>query len=168
MRRVIVLGMCGSGKSTLATRLATRIGGPHIELDALYHVADWGVRPPDEFRRLVDEATEGAAWVADGIYPEVDDLLWARADTVIWLDYSFRLVMGRLIRRTIHRITTGERVCNGNRLRFTDELRESVILYAARHFASYRQECAAQIAAHPNVCAHRFAAPDELERWLEG
>lgn len=51
----------------------------------------------------------------DGNYSAVRDLVWQRADTVVWLDLPRRLVMRRIIRRTVRRTVTRERLWNGNR-----------------------------------------------------
>lgn len=53
-----------------------------------------------------------------GNYGRVRDLLWPRADTIVWLDYAFPLVLGRLTARTVRRAVTGEILWNGNRETF--------------------------------------------------
>ena len=43
-------------------------------------------------------AVTGERWVIDGNYTsQVKDLVWARADTVVWLDLPRRTVMRRII-----------------------------------------------------------------------
>lgn len=54
-------------------------------------------------------------WVVDGNYSVVRDLVWERADTVVWLDLPRAIVMRRIISRTIHRAVTRQRLWNGNR-----------------------------------------------------
>jgi adenylate kinase family enzyme len=113
MRRVLVVGCCGSGKSSLAKTLATRLGAPWIELDALHHGPAWTQR--EEFANDVDVATRHETWVVDGNYSAVRDLLWSRADTVVWLDLPLWLVEWRLVRRSLRRWLTREPLWNGNR-----------------------------------------------------
>jgi adenylate kinase family enzyme len=93
-----VVGNSGSGKSTLATRLAAAIGVPHLELDSVFHQPDWTPLRTDEFRQAIGAAVAGDCWVMDGNYSAVRPLIWARADTVVWLDLPRRTVMrqGRL------------------------------------------------------------------------
>ena len=52
--------------------------------------------------------------VADGNYKVVRDDLWNKADTLVWLDLPFRIVFWRVLKRTIRRIWTGEKLWNSN------------------------------------------------------
>ena len=87
---------------------------PHIELDALYWGPSWTARPALEFRANVSQATAATAWVCDGNYSVVRDLTWERANTLIWLNYSFSVVFYRAIARTLTRLVTRERVFSEN------------------------------------------------------
>ena len=87
--RIAVVGSSGSGKSTLAKRLAGDLGLPHIELDAINWQAGWkdlNSHDPDEFVRRVAAAVGQDAWVSDGNYGKVRDLVWNRATHLVWLD----------------------------------------------------------------------------------
>ena len=81
---------------------------PHVELDAIHWLPGWEPRPREAFRALVGEAAAQPAWVMDGNYGTVRDLLWPRATAAIWLNYPFATVMGRALRRTVKRAFTGE------------------------------------------------------------
>lgn len=115
LARVVVVGATRSGKSVLAERLAARLEAEYVELDALFWDAGWTPAVPDVFRTRVERATAGPRWVAAGNYGRVRDLLWPRADTLVWLDYAFPLVLRRLTARTVRRPVTGEVLWNGNR-----------------------------------------------------
>src|SRR5690242_1650994 len=96
-RRILILGSTGAGKTTLARQLAERLGLHHVELDALHWDANWTEAHPDVFAaRTAQALANRAAWVVDGNYGEVRDLLWPQADTVIWLDYSLLLIVWQL------------------------------------------------------------------------
>src|SRR2546428_783868 len=85
MRRVSVIGASGSGKTTVGRALAARLGVPCVEMDELHWThPDWELPPLEEFRARVDEATQGASWVVDGSYGKARDIVWSRADTVVW------------------------------------------------------------------------------------
>ncbi|KAI9337703.1 hypothetical protein DFJ73DRAFT_590433 [Zopfochytrium polystomum] len=55
--RIIVIGSTCAGKSTLAATLARRLRLTFIELDAIYWLPGWGVRPVQDFRDRVDSLT---------------------------------------------------------------------------------------------------------------
>jgi adenylate kinase family enzyme len=63
------------------------------------------------------------AWVVDGNYSAVRDLVLQRADAVLWLALPCPLVMRRLIRRTLRRAVTRERLWDGNREPLTNLFR---------------------------------------------
>ena len=115
MRRVSVVGNSGSGKTTLSRRLAGTLGVPWVELDSLFHLPGWTPLPDEDFRRQVSEVTAGDGWVVDGNYSTVRELVWGRADTVVWVDPPHGVVMARVMRRTLRRVVTREELWNGNR-----------------------------------------------------
>ncbi len=115
MQRVIVVGTTGSGKSTLGEALARRLSADFVELDALYWGADWQPAETELFRARITAATQGERWVLAGNYSKSRPLTWTRTDTLIWLDYPFPLVFGRLLRRTVRRIVTQEDLWGNNR-----------------------------------------------------
>jgi energy-coupling factor transporter ATP-binding protein EcfA2 len=102
-RRILILGRTGSGKTTLARELATAIGVPHVELDALYFGPDFSTVPLSVLRERTSAAIAGDRWITDGNKSAVRDLVWPRADTVIWLDYPLVVSLWRLGRRALWR-----------------------------------------------------------------
>jgi hypothetical protein len=101
--RILILGRTGSGKTTLARKLADSIDVPHIELDALYFGPTFTTVPLAVLRERTLAALSGDRWVTDGNKAAVRDLVWPRADTVIWLDYPLRVSVWRLGKRAIRR-----------------------------------------------------------------
>ena len=94
--RFSIVGTAGSGKTTLARRLAQRLGVPHVELDAIHWGPNWQPAEPDDFRQRARAALRGDAWTTDGNYRSVRDIVWGRAQAVVWLDYSLPVVMDGL------------------------------------------------------------------------
>ena len=59
------------------------------------------------------------------------DLVWGRAELLVWLDYPLPLVLGRVVRRTLQRIVTREELWSGNREQWRHLFtRESLWLWA--------------------------------------
>ena len=102
-RRILVLGRTGSGKTTLARELAAAVGVPHVELDALYFGPQFSTVPLPLLRERTSAAIAGDRWVTDGNKSAVRDLVWPRADTVIWLDYPLAVSLWRLGKRALWR-----------------------------------------------------------------
>ena len=103
-----MIGITGCGKSVLAERLAQKLGLNFIELDALYWKPGWVDSDLEEFRQKVEASTLAPAWALAGNYNNIRDLIWSRAEAVVWLDYPFLLVFGRLVKRTLQRWWTQE------------------------------------------------------------
>jgi len=95
--------------------LAARLGAPYVELDSIYHQRDWTPLPSEEFVARVTEIASGDGWVIDGNYGAVRPLVWARADTVVWVDPPRHLVMRRILWRTVSRGVMRRELWNGNR-----------------------------------------------------
>ena len=172
MQRVSVVGTSGAGKSTFALALAGVLGVPSLELDSVYHQADWTPLPAEEFRRRVAAVAAEPGWVIDGNYSTVRDLVWDRADTVVWLDLPKRTVMRRVIWRTLRRAAGHVELWNGNRERwrnfFTWDEQESVVAWAWKTHGSLRERYATAFAdpelSHLRVV--RLGSPRAVRRFL--
>ena len=172
-KRIAIVGVTGSGKTTLATGLAHRLSLPRVELDSLYWDAGWQAVETGVFRQRVDAAlTPGGAWVTDGNYRTVRDIIWQRADTLIWLDYALPLVLVRLLRRTLGRIIHHTELFNGNfeSIRSTFFDRDSIILYL---FKSYPRLHATYpgLFTQPeyrHLAVIRLKSPRQTQEWING
>lgn len=137
-QRIHVIGGTSSGKSTLATQLASVIGAPVVELDALNWLPNWvglNETDPEEFRRRIREATAGDAWIVAGSYSNFSEPgFWDRLDTVIWLDLPLPLTVRRVLTRSWRRWRTKELLWGTNYERFLPQLkfwsRDSLVWWA--------------------------------------
>ena len=158
----------------MARALAALLDVPHVELDALAWGPAWTEIPRDVLRARVHEATAGDTWIVDGNYggAGVRDIVWRRADTVVWLDYPLWLILGRLTRRTLERIRSGRELWpgTGNRetIRNSFFSRGSLYVWAVRTHRlrrrSYREILARP--EHAHLVVHRFTRPADAATWL--
>lgn len=171
-KRTVIVGTTSSGKSTLASQLAEIISADFIELDALHWEANWVGAKPEVFRKRVETATSSQTWVVAGNYHVVRDIIWQRAEVIIWLDYPFQIVFWRLLTRTIRRAITQEELWNGNRESFWPHLKlwsdDSLFHWLFKTYWRKKREYPIFFALPEN--AHlkiiHFKHPEEAERWI--
>lgn len=171
MQRVVVVGTTGAGKTTFARRLAARLDCPHFDLDELFWGPAWTPVSREVFRARVSAALAGERWTVGGNYSAARDLVWARADTLVWLDYPLPLVLGRLLRRTLRRIVTREVLWAGNRETWRAQFfsRESLFLWALSSHPKQRREYPQALAQPEYAHLHwtRLRSPREAQAWLQ-
>ena len=172
MRRVSLVGGPGSGKTTVGRRMAQLLGAPYLELDSVFHQPGWTELATEDFRRRVAGVVAGDAWVVDGNYSAVRDLVWQRADTVVWLDLPRPLVMRRVIARTLRRAVTRQELWNGNREPLANFYRldpeRNIIRWTWVMHPSYAARYTAALAdpAHAHLDFVRLRSPAEIAAFL--
>jgi adenylate kinase family enzyme len=167
-RRINVVGTSSVGKTTMAAALASLLGVPHVELGALHWEANWTGAPDEVLRERVSNAIAGEGWVVDGNYAKARDLVWARADAVVWLDLPLRTIMWRFLRRTARRVARREELWSGNRERLSTQLfsRESLLWWILSTYRRRRREYPALLAARPELMVVRLRSAGAADRWL--
>lgn len=167
-RRINVVGTSSVGKTTMAAALASLLGVPHVELDGLYWEPDWTEAPDDVLRQRVSNAIVGEGWVVDGNYAKARDLVWDRAEAVVWLDLPLRIILWRYLRRTARRVTRREQLWSGNRERLSTQLfsRESLLWWILTTYRRRRREYPSLLAARPDLVAVRLRSARAADRWL--
>ena len=125
------------------------------------------------FRSRVASVVAGDRWVVDGGYSVVRDLVWSRADTVVWLDYPLMLILPRLLRRIVARIRDRAELWPGTGNRETVRnaffSRDPLLWFAIRTHRGRRRRLTETLARpeYAQLEVHRFREPREAERWLQ-
>ena len=117
-----------------------------MELDSIYHQPGWTPLGDADFRARVAEAVAGVGWVVDGNYSVVHEIVWGRADTVVWFDLPYASVLARTVRRTLRRTVTRQELWNGNKEPLSNlwslNPEKSIIAWAATRHRVYRRRYA--------------------------
>jgi adenylate kinase family enzyme len=118
--RILVLGVSGSGKSTATRQLATAISAEPFDFDdhvlwAAASEAAWTHRSPREQRRRAESIVSHRRWVMAGLGNECKEIILSRTDLIVYLAYSHRVTLSRLLSRSLRRVLLREQACNGNR-----------------------------------------------------
>ncbi|HYY79878.1 MAG TPA: adenylate kinase [Actinomycetes bacterium] len=164
--RVVLVGCAGAGKTTLARALAARLGARHIERDALGDDESPGFAG----RVVAAVAAADQRWVFDGAPYNAEAHVYPHADTVVALDYPLRVVLRRVLGRSLRLwLAPGAAGTHGSVPPWrwwtpTHPVRWAVETHAARHAEI------AELLTRPEL-AHarrlRFTAPRQVAAWLD-
>jgi adenylate kinase family enzyme len=127
----------------------------------------------EAFRTRVTEAVSAEGWVVDGNYSAVGDLVWQRADTVVWLDLPRRVVVRRVAVRTLRRALTREPLWNGNREPLTNFYRwdpqKNIIRWAWVMYPEYVQRYGAAMEdpQYAHIRFVRLATPQDVHALVD-
>jgi adenylate kinase family enzyme len=167
--RIAIAGTAGAGKTTLAGRLATVLGIPHVEIDALHHGPRWEPRPA--FLTDVEAFSAQPAWVTEWQYAAARDLLADRADLLVWLDLPRAVVMRRVTQRTLRRALRREPLWHGNREPGLHTIlvdRDHIMRWAWRTHPQTQEQVRAAAAVRPDLPIVRLTSRQEVQSWLAG
>jgi adenylate kinase family enzyme len=170
-QRISIVGTTGSGKTTLAGQVSQRLQIPHVELDALHWEPNWTTAEHEVFRDRVTQALSGDRWVVDGNYGVVRDIIWERADTVVFLDYSFWVIMRRLLERTLRRSLKQEELWSGNResIRRSFLSQDSILIWMLKTYQERRKKYPAlfQQPEYAHLSIVHLLSSKMAEEWCE-
>jgi adenylate kinase family enzyme/ADP-ribose pyrophosphatase YjhB (NUDIX family) len=169
MQRINVKGESGAGKTTVSQELASRLGLPWVELDALHHGPDWTEASADQLQAKVRgfmDASPGG-WVIDGNYErKLGGLVVDAADTIVWLDLPLRVKLRRVWRRTRARIRGELKLWNDNVETWRSAFwgRESLFAWTIRSHFRHRRQWPRLYGGDPRVI--RLRSETEIREWL--
>jgi len=171
-QRIVITGTTSAGKSTLAKQLADKFGYDFIELDALHWEPNWQEAPLEMFHKRVETATQTPAWVVAGNYHVVRDLVWSKAEVLIWLDYSLWKIFWQLTRRTFTRWWKHELLWGTNYENISKYLKfwsdDSLFHWLFKTYWRRKREYPALLALpeYQHLKLIRFKHPKETDKWL--
>ena len=172
-KHVVVVSVTSSGKSTLAEKLAKRFELNYIELDALNWEPHWQAAPLEVFRARVEKATQAEKWIVAGNYHIVRDLIWPKAEAILWLDYPLLTVLWQLTRRSFTRWWTQELLWGTNReplwTHFKFWSTDSLYHWLFKTYWRRKRDYPTLFSQpeHQHLKLIRFAHPNETEAWLK-
>ena len=148
---------------------------PHLELDSVFHQPGWEQLPTDEFRDAVRTFIDGVTWVVDGNYTSqgITDLVWPRADTVVWLDLPRLETMQRVGARTFRRISRGEKLWNGNQERWRNVVdprpEENLLLWTWTRYNKVKEQYTRMFEdpRWSDLARVRLTSSDEVDAFLD-
>lgn len=165
--RVLIYGVTGAGKTTLARKVADRTGLPLHSVDDLTWQPGWVAMPAEDQRRMMSAICASEQWILDSGYSTWLDLVLARVDLIVALDYPRWRSLGRLVRRSLARAIDRRTICNGNTESFRHMLsRDSILLWHSQSFGRKRARMRAWAADPEGPVVVRLTSPAATRRWL--
>jgi hypothetical protein len=169
VQRQVLIGPSGSGKTTLGRWVEATLGLPLTDLGDLRWRPGWLEAPLDDLRRDVDRCTRAPRWVIAGNYAKARDLVWSRADALVWLDLPLAQVLWRSPARALRHWWIAEPVCNGNRQTRAQLANgcDSLIGYTFCTFAARRREWPALLVSQEfrHLSQSRLRSDPEVAAW---
>ncbi|MEO2134196.1 toxin [Microbacterium sp.] len=173
--RIRIVGTSGSGKSRLAEEVAARTRRARLELDEVFWDAGWTYRDLAEAQARVRAflAAHPEGWVADGNWNSrlgglMEPGTPGGADVVVWVDHPRRVVMWRVLRRTLRRGILREELWHGNRERVRSWLKwkpeDNILRWAWTSYPTMQRRMEARIAAGDPVV--RLRGQREVDEWV--
>ncbi|MDF2508606.1 MAG: family ATPase, partial [Microbacterium sp.] len=129
--------------------------------------------PRPEFLDDVRTFAAEDRWVTEWQYTSkgTDEILTPRAELAIWLDYPYRVVRGRLIRRTLARGILRRELWNGNREKgpwnlLNRDPAENILAWQTATLHKWAERFPELQERFPHLTVVRLRHPRETERWL--
>jgi adenylate kinase family enzyme len=170
-KRIWVTGNTGSGKTTVSDRVAKTLNLEHYELDAINWGPNWRMADKQEFRKKVAEICKEDRWVIDGNYTKARDLLLARVETILFLHPPLLVSIWRVLKRSLRRFLTQEKLWAGNKETLRGNLlsSNSLLFYALRSHRKRTQQFdqESRDSANRHISFNEFKRPSQIDTWLQ-
>ncbi|RKP27750.1 hypothetical protein SYNPS1DRAFT_26609 [Syncephalis pseudoplumigaleata] len=174
--RMLIVGNGCAGKERLASDLSRLLHQPQIDLSAICPEetprGQYAEETALQVQLILDAHDDG--WITHGNFYAWRPLLWTRADTLIWLDYSLWHVVCRTAWRGLRSLFTFNRrkwCKRAPRMRPSTPFKPfsglAAIKHAIRLHCQLRNEYPMIIGSYPRLCVYRFRSPRETAQWFE-
>lgn len=171
MHKIALFGPPATGKSTIAKELSARLGIPHTDLDEVLFTPA-GALPLEEFRRQAARVTAQDEWVVEGNFSKLADVVWHRADILVWLDFPLPLIVYRIVLRSLRQLLGRDNSAQAQRLTWSKAFfaRRSLLRTAVRKYRANRPRYLLQVAETQarGVTVVRLHSGREATQWLAG
>ena len=112
---MMVVGVSASGKSTFTRKLAAVTHLPPIFVDTIFWKSGWAYIGDEAAAKEMEKLSQAKKWIIEGyVIPEIKEVLFGRADTIIFLEYSRLLTVFRYIKRWFDHRKEPRPELNGN------------------------------------------------------
>ncbi|GEM_PF-6975487 len=152
--KVLIVGCAGAGKTTIGKKIATYTNTPFFSLDDFYWQPKWRKTPAKDFENNIKDILSLDSCIIDGLYPEVLRQLEIESNydfAILYIKTTKCKSIYRVIKRTILRILTKEKICNGNVEKVSNLIGKSnIILYSIRTFKKTKMICERLVYEHPS------------------
>lgn len=165
MRRVMIIGGAGAGKSTLAIRLGEITGLPVVHIDPMYWKPGWVQRDTAETHSMIRAAVREPAWIFDGNSSATFGDRLARADTLIFLDFSTGRRLWRVLGRTL---ASYGKVRPDMQEDCPERFDFGFLRWVAGYSRDGRRKALALLrSVPPHMKVHHFRSPSDVRKYLE-
>ena len=142
-----------------------------FDLDDLYWLPNWKIRSKGKLVDLVEQKTSADEWIVSGNNSETRLIIWTKADTVVFLNYSFMVCFWRCFKRTLRGLCNKEEICNGNRDSFSRAFfsENSIFLYFISSYFKQSKKYSKLIKdpRYKHINFIEFTSPRQAEEWLK-
>ncbi len=173
MKRINVIGTTGSGKTMFAKELSSVLDISYIQLDELFWKPNWQESTDKEFLLKVTKAVNEDCWILDGNFSRITKIKWQRADTVIWLDYSYSRNLTQLFFRTMRRAINKQELWpnTNNRESFKKSFfdKSSILLWFFQNYKGNREKYLKAMHSndYPHIKFIRLTSPKAAQKFIK-
>lgn len=156
--------MPGSGKTTFADLLGKKLGIAVHHLDRHYFLANWEIRPREEFLKAQQEMVESEAWIIEGNSIATLEMRFSKADVVLYFNLPRYVCLWRVFKRPFHHNKSINDIPDGCS---KGDISWSLLKYLWNFNSEKRASIEELKKKYPNVDFRMIASSKEADRFLK-